>query len=139
MPRKDYYHEAVKTALITDGWHITHDPYLLEYGDRNLYVDLGASDTTLAAERANKKIAVEVKSFRGLSDITEWERALGQFIFYRFLMQRAEPDRVLYLAIPHEVYERLFADTRGPEFLEEYSIHLLLFDLDKQEVVKWMP
>jgi hypothetical protein len=26
MPAKDKYHEAVKTALIKDGWTITDDP-----------------------------------------------------------------------------------------------------------------
>jgi hypothetical protein len=27
MPAKDVYHEAVKNALIKDGWLITFDPY----------------------------------------------------------------------------------------------------------------
>ena len=26
---KDLYHDAVKAALETDGWTITHDPYYL--------------------------------------------------------------------------------------------------------------
>ncbi len=27
MPAKDIYHDAVKNALIKDGWTITADPY----------------------------------------------------------------------------------------------------------------
>jgi hypothetical protein len=30
MPARDIYHNAVKAALIADGWTITHDPYRLE-------------------------------------------------------------------------------------------------------------
>ena len=40
MPAKDVYHEAVKNALIKDGWTITADPYPLEYEDVELYPDL---------------------------------------------------------------------------------------------------
>jgi hypothetical protein len=31
MPAKDLYHEAVKNALIKDGWTITADPYPIEF------------------------------------------------------------------------------------------------------------
>jgi hypothetical protein len=42
MPTKDIYHEAVKKALIKDGWIITNDPLVLQFGGVDLYVDLGA-------------------------------------------------------------------------------------------------
>jgi hypothetical protein len=32
MPAKDIYHDAVKNALIKDGWTITADPYYIIYG-----------------------------------------------------------------------------------------------------------
>ena len=31
MPARDTYHNAVKQALIKDGWTITADPYTVEY------------------------------------------------------------------------------------------------------------
>ncbi len=40
MPARDTYHEAVKNALIKDGWIILADPYSLEYEDVELYPDL---------------------------------------------------------------------------------------------------
>ena len=43
MPARDSSHEAVKQAVINDGWVITDDPYVISYGDRFLFVDLGAS------------------------------------------------------------------------------------------------
>jgi hypothetical protein len=41
MPAPDIYHHVVKNALIKDGWTITHDPYTLTFGQRNVFVDLG--------------------------------------------------------------------------------------------------
>jgi hypothetical protein len=42
MPAKDFFHQIVKNALIKDGWKITHDPFVLTFGKRDLYVDFGA-------------------------------------------------------------------------------------------------
>jgi hypothetical protein len=42
MPKLDIIHNAVKNALIKDGWIITDDPYIIEYRKTKLYADLGA-------------------------------------------------------------------------------------------------
>lgn len=64
---KDKFHEAAKNALINDGWTITHDPYKIMIGRRRGYIDLGAE--LIAAEKETQKIAIEVKSFLGSSDL----------------------------------------------------------------------
>jgi XisH protein len=79
MPARDVYHGACQAALIKDGWTITDDPLRLEYGGKKLYVDLGAEEV-LAAEKPGQKIAVEIKCFLGPSDLTDLQRALGQFV-----------------------------------------------------------
>lgn len=75
MPVRDLYHNAVKAALIADGWTITHDPYRVEYGGRDVYVDLGVErmvlDVVLGAERDKQRIAVEFKTFTGASVLTD--------------------------------------------------------------------
>ena len=80
MPAKDIYHDAAKQALINDGWTITHDPYTIKIGRRDVFVDLGA-EKLLAAEKEGRKIAVEIKSFVGRSEIADLQDALGQFIW----------------------------------------------------------
>ena len=70
MLRRDFDHDTVTLALQKDGWTITNDPLTLEYGGRNLYVDL-AAEKPLLAEKNNQKIAVEIKGFQGISDVTE--------------------------------------------------------------------
>lgn len=82
MPAYDTFHDVVKNGLIKDGWTITRDPYPLEYGGKDLYIDLGA-EKMIAAERGNQLIAVEIRSFLGPSVITEYHIALGQFLNYR--------------------------------------------------------
>jgi XisH protein len=64
MPKLDIIHNAVKGALIKDGWTITDDPFIIEYKKTKLYADLGA-ERPIAAQRGGLRIVVEVKSFVG--------------------------------------------------------------------------
>ena len=36
MPARDIFHQAVKQALIKDGWHITADPLVVQFGGVDL-------------------------------------------------------------------------------------------------------
>lgn len=36
MPRKDQVHEAVKNALVKDGWTVTDDPFRIVYADADV-------------------------------------------------------------------------------------------------------
>ncbi len=80
MPAKDIYHDTVKRALIKDGWTITAENLHLPWGGTNLYVDLGA-EKVFIAEKKGQKIAVEVKSFSGRSEIVELENLWGNFFY----------------------------------------------------------
>lgn len=94
MSAKDIFHEAVKLALQKEQWVITDDPLKFKFGNVNFQVDLGA-ERLLAAQRADEKIAVEIKSFLNPSAITDFYSALGQFLSYRLALEATEPDRVL--------------------------------------------
>ncbi|WP_413176121.1 element excision factor XisH family protein [Anabaena azotica] len=61
---------------------MTKHPFVLKWGIRDLYIDLGA-EKLIAAEKTGQKIAVEIKSFIGASLVTDLENALGQYILYR--------------------------------------------------------
>ncbi|MEH2271626.1 MAG: element excision factor XisH family protein [Nostoc sp.] len=37
-----HYHENLKNVLIKDAWTITHDPFHLKWGRKDLDVDLAA-------------------------------------------------------------------------------------------------
>ncbi|HEY6329668.1 MAG TPA: XisH family protein [Blastocatellia bacterium] len=138
MPARDIFHYQVKNALIKDGWLITHDPLRLRWGGKDLYVDLGA-EQLIAAERAGRKIAVEVKSFVGESEINDLERALGQYVLYHDVLEEREPDRELYLAVPAATYLELFDGPLGKLLIDKRRAQLIVFDSVMEEVVKWIP
>jgi hypothetical protein len=138
MPARDRYHDACKAALIKDGWIVTDDPLHLEYGGKNMYVDLGAEEV-ISAERGGRKIAVEVKSFLGPSDINDLEQALGQFVIYRSVLGRTEPDRDLYLAVPQLAFVELFEEPVGRLLIEQADLLLIVFDPQSEEIKQWLP
>jgi hypothetical protein len=138
MPAKDIYHDNVKKALIKDGWTITHDPYSISVEFRSVFVDFGA-ERVLAAEKAEEKIAIEVKSFRSASDIADFEQALEQYAFYRSLIARTEPERKLFLAIPIDVYETTFQEPIIQPALQDLTVTLLVYDPGKEVIILWIP
>lgn len=138
MPAKDIYHNQVKTALVKDGWTITHDPLLIRLTKKKLYVDLGA-ERILAAERGAEKIAVEIKSFTRPSDMKDLEEALGQCMLYSRLLARYDPDRKVYLAVTDEVYRSVFEEEAGQILIEDGLLSLITFDADREELIRWVP
>jgi hypothetical protein len=107
MPAKDTYHEAVKQALIKDGWIITADPYPIKYAEIKLFADL-AGEKNLAASKKGKQIVIEIKSFLSRSPMRDFETALGQYLMYKALLAVKNPEQQLYLAISQTVYEDFF-------------------------------
>ena len=139
MAVKDIYHEHVKNALEKDGWTITHDPLKLTWKKkRRVFIDLGA-EKLLAAEKGTQKIAVEVKSFVGPSELDDLYNAVGQFVLYRTILEKSLPEFVLFLAIRIKKFQSLFADEIGEAFRVKEQINLLVFDEDSQEISQWVP
>ena len=137
MPAKDLLHDCVRNALIKDGWKITDDPFRLKYKGRKLYVDLGA-ERILAAEKGEEKIAVEIKSFVGASEMNDLENALGQFIFYRAILAENEPDRKLFLAVPDEVFQTLFQKEFYDLLTKNNLAKVFGVNEEKEEIIGWI-
>ncbi len=138
MPARDVYHDMVKRALIKDGWIITDDPLHLKWGRKDMYIDLGASQL-LAAERESQKIAVEVKSFSGRSEMDDLEKALGQYVLYFDVLVELQPERLLYLALPVWAYESLFEEPLGQLLLKNNRLRLIVFEPKQELIEQWIP
>jgi hypothetical protein len=136
MPAFDLYHDAVKQALLKDGWVITHDPLHLRWGRKDMYVDLGATRLIMAT-RAEEKIAVEVKSFVSASEMEAFRDAIGQYAIYRAVMRRTYPDYTLYLAINATVFNSLFEEPIGQLMIEDEKLKLLVFDDQQEVILQW--
>jgi hypothetical protein len=136
MSARDLVHHTVKLALQKDGWTITHDPLSIDLNDRQLQIDLGA-ERLIAAQKQDELIAVEIKSFVAASAISEFHTALGQFLNYRVAPKLKEPTRVLYLAIPQEIYEGFFTRQLPQLSIQEYQLKLIIFNPESEVIVQW--
>ncbi len=135
---KDIFHQALRKALEDDGWLITEDPYRIKVMDTNYEVDLGA-EKVVAAERNGIKIAVEIKSFSGLSFAYEFHGALGQYLNYAAFMELQEPDRKLFLAVTQFVFDKYFQLPSIKFIVNKYNVKIIVFEPLSQEICKWLP
>lgn len=148
MPQRDQIHTIVREALLKDGWEITDDPYIISYGERFLFIDLGAtfpppsssvSSTIIGAHRGTDRIAIEIKDFRGKSAIQTLEQAIGQYVLYRLLLDRVDPGRQMYLAITDVVFDDFFSEPIGALVIEDLPLYLLVVNEARKEIQQWMP
>lgn len=119
MPPRDTIHYIVKQAITKYGWKITDDPYVIFYGERFLFVDLGLIESKtldqiegrfIGAERENRRIAIEIKEFQGRSAIADLEQAIGQYVLYRLLLNKVD-----------------------------LPLKLVIVNVEKAEVTQWIP
>ena len=137
MPRRDLYHEAVKNALVKDGWTITHDPLAIGTLKLRVYPDLGCEKADNGKHL--RIIAVEIKVFGNPKEQTsKLEKAVGQYSFYRSILRNTNSPRGPYLAVPTEVYHKLFQIDIVRDFIRDQAIKLIVFNPETQEVEKWI-
>lgn len=148
MPKRDAIHNVVKQALVKDGWTITNDPYVISYGERFLFIDIAATEAGvlngiqgqfIGASQGERHIAVEIKEFRGQSAITELERAIGQYVLYRLLLNQIDPQRQLYLAVGNPDYDQILSEPIGELVINQLPLNLLVVNLETIEVQTWIP
>lgn len=85
-----------------------------------------------------EKIAVEIKSFIGKSDLDDFEGALGKFQLYLFALEDIEPERILFLAIPIGFYNRFFNDIFFQKLIKRANLKILIFDEQTKNIHSWI-
>ncbi len=103
-----------------------------------MYIDLGA-ERFITAKKVNKKIAVEVKSFVGHSELEDLEKALGQYILYYDVLAEREPERILYVAVPKEILNAIFEKPIGQLLLKNKRLRLIIFEPVQEVILQWIP
>ena len=135
---KDIYHQAVINALEKEDWTITDDPLYIRFLDADLRIDLGA-ERLIAAEKGNEKIAVEIKTFLRSSLLSEFHKALGQYLDYELALKYKQPERILYLAVPIEAYESFFMSQFGKFATNHYKLNLVIYEPESEVILEWLP
>lgn len=134
---KDTIHDAIKNALINDGWHITDDPFRIDYKGFALKADL-AAEYPFVAEKHGQKIVVEVKSFGGRSLVRQLQQAIGQYEMYFDFMTLTNLEHELYLGISELTYNDFFMQEAVQVLRQRRQIKLLVVDIDEEKIVKWI-
>jgi hypothetical protein len=137
MPAKDLFHDAVKNALIKEGWTITDDPLTFKIDGINISIDLGA-EKIIGAEKDGEKIAVEIKSFISPSPLTEFHAALGQTLNYRLFLEEENSDRQIFLAIPVETYREFFLKNIIQKAVKINQIKIIVYDSVNEVIELWI-
>lgn len=137
MPAKDLYHDAVKNALIKDGWVILADPYFLQFGDVDLFADL-LVEKPLFAEKRGNTIVVEIKSFISSSLIRDLQNALGQYLIYRDVLELTNQNYEIYLAIRDTIFEDFFQKDSIQAIVQRHSVKFIVFNDEREEIASWI-
>lgn len=134
---RDKIHYPVKETLEKDGWTITDDPLYIKIGSFPIHIDLGA-EKLIGAEKEGEKIAVEIKTFGNTSFITALYEAVGKFIIYRRALNMTHPDRVLYLALPDDIYQKFYEEPLLQDVFKQEKFKLILFETSLLKITQWI-
>ncbi|MGH7594970.1 MAG: element excision factor XisH family protein [bacterium] len=63
---------------------------------------------------------------------------IGTYNVYQSILRRTEPDRVLYLAVEKNIYNGIFTEEIAGAILEDFNIHLVIFDEAEEVILKWI-
>jgi hypothetical protein len=135
MPAKDRYHDAVVRALVKNGWTITTEQMLVRFVERRLWIDIQAAK---ASEQL--VIVVEVKGFESMpSPVDYLADAVGKYVIYLCALDYARLDARLYMVVPIVAYEGILNEEIGRRAIRKANIDIMVFDPEREEVIRWSP
>ena len=75
----------------------------------------------------------------GSSTISEFHTALGQFLNYRIALESSdEPERLLYLAVPRDIYQTFLRFEPAKTVIDRYKILLIVYDPNQEVIEQWI-
>jgi hypothetical protein len=81
---------------------------------------------------------VEIKTFGIASFITALHEAVGKYIVYREALFLKQSDRVLYLALPVDVYKEFGSEMVVQRVFQQYEFKIILYDPITQKISSWI-
>ena len=92
----------------------------------------------IAAEKDNRTIAVEVKSFISSSKVNEFHKAIGQFNDYFVALEEIDEKRVLFLAVPLDAYSTFFQKSIIQKALKRADVKIVVYNPEIRKIIKWI-
>ncbi|MEG4534227.1 element excision factor XisH family protein [Microcoleus sp. D2_18a_D3] len=66
-----------------------------------------------------------------------YHEAIGQAWNYKVVLEESEPDRLLYLAIPEDIYEEFFTRRLARMSVTRMQLNLIVFNPAREAIVIW--
>lgn len=85
------------------------------------------------------RLRLRLKNFEVEKAIADLEQAIGQYVLYRLLLNRVDPEREIYLAISDITYDEIFNEPIGEVVISDLPMQLLVVDVEKIKVKLWIP
>lgn len=92
----------------------------------------------IGATKANTKIAVEVKTFLQSSFANEFHSVLGQYLNYAVNLKEYEAGRILYLAVPSDVWKTQFQRKGIQVSVKNLAVKIIVYDMKTKAIEKWI-
>ena len=138
LGKNDKSYPTVLRIMKKLGWKIFADPFTIDFGEIELITDL-ALEPLLGLEKQNKRIILELKSYKSLAINSEFQRLIGQIKQYEYCLRRDDLNYKVYLTIPTARYDWYIQKSDYIPFLEYQNIKYLVNHSMNEEVLKWNP
>jgi len=137
MAALDQCEGEIIQALQKDGWEVSEKPYAIRIVGRSIFADMSLK--RIKGGEHEEIIIVEVKCFTNPSaDLQELYTAIGQYHFYRIALTLKRSSLPLYLAIPHQAYQRLIKQPSISALFQSGGVKLVVVDIEQEEIVQWI-
>lgn len=133
---KDLYHDKVKNALEKEGWVITDDPFVFRLDKVSFRMDLGA-EKMISAQKGAEKIVIEIKTFSQTSFIHAFHEATGQYDNYLLALEEVAPERLLFLAVPKNIWNTYFQERFIQKVVNHKRIKIIVYDPENEIIILW--
>ncbi len=71
--------------------------------------------------------------------MNDLENAVGQYVVYHDVLEKIDPERMLYLAVDEKPYNGIFSEPIGQLMLENDRLNLVVFNKSEEVIVRWIP
>lgn len=120
-----------------EGWTITDDPLFISTKNNiNFFIDLGL-EKVIGAEKGDKHIAVEIKSFDDESAFYSFYEILGQYLVYELALEEQNRPFELYIALSNEGYKKLDEAPIFNRAIQKYDLQFIIFEPVSQTILEW--
>ncbi|MFN8346545.1 MAG: element excision factor XisH family protein [Spirosomataceae bacterium] len=68
----------------------------------------------------------------------EFYKALGQFNYYQLAIEETQPERILFLAVPLDIYDTLFEEPLTQKVIERFGLKIIVYHVQEEKIEKWI-